>query len=62
MNSYRNIWISLGISTAIALVGALLFRNVGAAPMQATAMVSVVVGILVLHALDGRELQDDERD
>ncbi len=61
MNSYRNIWISFGISMAIAIAGAVLFRHVAPA-MQATGLASLVIGIIVLHALDGRELQDDERD
>ncbi len=61
MSSYRNIWISVGVAMAIAIAGAVLFRDVAPA-VQATGLVSVVVGIILLHALDGRELQDDERD
>jgi multidrug transporter EmrE-like cation transporter len=59
--SYRDIWIGAGVAVAIAIAGAVLFRNVPAA-MQATGLVGLVVGVIVRHAIYERELQDNQRD
>jgi multidrug transporter EmrE-like cation transporter len=61
MNPYRDIWIGAGVAIAIMLVGAALFHNVPAV-MQATALIGLIIGILVRHALDPNAPRRGERD
>jgi hypothetical protein len=59
--SYRNIWISIGVSMAILFVGtaliALVFGHVGEPALVCLMLVAFVGPIILLHVLDYRELR-----
>lgn len=60
--SYRNIWVSAGIATAILAIGGILLRDVSEAAMGAVALLALVGGIVILHILDDRELRQGKSD
>lgn len=59
--SYRNIWISLALVLPLGAVATALFRDSEEA-REVIKLMLVVVGVLVLHALDRRELRQREED
>jgi multidrug transporter EmrE-like cation transporter len=54
--SVRNIWISLGLVMAPAVVAMALLRH-SEEGREVVKLLMVVVGVLILHVLDRRELR-----